>query len=327
MKRIDRLKRLFSVLLASCFILSTAGLSGTAHAAESSNMSNEQRKAALEQKIKEVGDKLSDLKQQSANTKDYLDALNEKIGYLQQEMDYVFDEVEKDKAAVKTLEQKYADNEKEIVKAEQDIEELSVKLEQDSKAFNDNYTLYCKRMRAVYVSGDTGVLSVLLTSSDISQFLTRLEMIRCISKQDGALLESIDKEIESITDAKNEIQQKQQALKAKQKELANTKTSLSKSMLELQSKQTVLDNKKTSLSGDRAEANVLLKKLGDDTGYYTEIRRSLPKSMPRLRTLQISIRICCPQRSPKQRHRRSQTKQQSLLQRNRQSRTSQNISA
>lgn len=41
-------------------------------------------------------------------------------------------------------------------------------------------------------------------------------------------------------------------------------------MIDLQAKQNSLDKKKTSLSGDRAEANVLLKKLGDDTGYYTE---------------------------------------------------------
>lgn len=271
MKLICRLKRLISVLLASCFIFVMAGFSGTVNAAESgNNLSKEQQKAALEQKIKEAGNKLSDLKKQSASTKDYLDALNDKIEYLQQEMDYVSEEVEKDKVAVKTLEQKYSDNEKEILKAEQDIDALSVKIEQDSKAFDNNYELYCRRMRAMYVSGDTGVLSVLLTSSDISQFLTRLEMIRCISKQDGALLENIDKEIESITNSKAEIQQKQQALKLKQTELENTKNSLNKSMLDLQSKQTVLDNKRASLSGDRAEANVLLKKLGDDTGYYTE---------------------------------------------------------
>lgn len=271
MKLSERLKRSVCVLLASCFIFTAVGFSNSKNVcANDNNLSAEQQKAALEQKIKEATNKLNDLESESADTKEYLDALNEKISYLQKEMDYISDEVEQDKSKVKTLEQRYDDNEKAIAKAENDINELSVKIEDDSRAFDKNYKLYCQRARAMYVSGDTSVLSVLLTSEDISQFLTRLEMIRRVSKQDGTLLENINKEIESITASKAEITEKKQALKNKQAELANTKNVLSQSMIDLQAKQTTLDNKKTSLSGDRAQANVLLKKLGDETGYYTE---------------------------------------------------------
>lgn len=271
MKRIERLKRAVSVLLASLFIFSLAGFSNPCGvSADGNNLSAEQQKAMLEQKIKEAQNKIDDLESQSSDTKEYLDALNEKITYLEQEMDYASSEVEKDKLQVKTLEQKYDENEKEIAQAEKDINELSAQLENDSKAFDDNYKLYCRRARAMYVSGDTSVISILLTSEDISQFFTRLEMVRRVAKQDGTLLENINEEIAGITSARAEIEEKQQDLKNKQIELENTKNSLNQSMIDLQAKQNSLDKKKTSLSGDRAEANVLLKKLGDDTGYYTE---------------------------------------------------------
>lgn len=271
MKRIERLKRAVFVLLASLFIFSLAGFSNPCGvSADGNNLSAEQQKAMLEQKIKEAQNKIDDLESQSSDTKEYLDALNEKITYLEQEMDYASSEVEKDKLQVKTLEQKYDENEKEIAQAEKDINELSVQLENDSKAFDDNYKLYCRRARAMYVSGDTSVISILLTSEDISQFFTRLEMVRRVAKQDGTLLENINEEIADITLSRAEIEEKQQDLKNKQIELENTKNSLNQSMIDLQAKQNSLDKKKTSLSGDRAEANVLLKKLGDDTGYYTE---------------------------------------------------------
>lgn len=271
MKRTERLKRSVCVLVASLFIFSMAGFSNTERAvADENNLSAEQQKAAIEQKIKEATNKLDQLESEKASTKEYLDALNEKIDYLQKELHYVSDEVAQDKTKVKSLEQRYAENEKEISQTEKDIQELSVKIDEDSKAFDENYKLYCQRARAMYVSGDTSVLSILLTSEDISQFFTRLEMLRRVSKQDGTLLENIDKEIENITVSKAEITEKQQALKNKQAELENTKNSLNQSMIDLQAKQTSLDNKKTSLSGDRAQANVLLKKLGEDTGYYTE---------------------------------------------------------
>lgn len=271
MKRIERLKRAVSVLLASLFIFSLAGFSNPCGvSADGNNLSAEQQKAMLEQKIKEAQNKIDDLESQSSDTKEYLDALNEKITYLEQEMDYASSEVEKDKSQVKTLEQKYDENEKEIAQAEKDINELSAQLENDSKAFDDNYKLYCRRARAMYVSGDTSVISILLTSEDISQFFTRLEMVRRVAKQDGTLLENINEEIADITLSRAEIEEKQQDLKNKQIELENTKNSLNQSMIDLQAKQNSLDKKKTSLSGDRAEANVLLKKLGDDTGYYTE---------------------------------------------------------
>ena len=271
MKLSERLKRSVCVLLASFFLFSLAGFSDSQGVmGADNNLSAEQQKAALEQKIKEATNKLNELESESADTKEYLDTLNEKINYLQKEMDYVTDEVEQDKAVVKSLEQKYAENEKEISQAEKDIKNLSVQIEKDSKAFDENYELYCQRIRAMYVSGDTSVLSILLMSEDISQLFTRLEMIRRVSKQDGTLLENINKEIADITASKAEITEKQQALREKQAELVNTKNSLNQSMIDLQAKQTSLDNKKASLSGDRAQANVLLKKLGDDTGFYTE---------------------------------------------------------
>jgi len=84
MKLIERLKRAVSVLLASLFVFFLAGFSMSDGAmAADNNLSAEQQKAMLEQKIKEAQNKIDDLESQSSDTKEYLDALNEKITYLE----------------------------------------------------------------------------------------------------------------------------------------------------------------------------------------------------------------------------------------------------
>lgn len=270
MKQFSKFKKPISVLLASCFIFTLVNSSSEFVLASQNKLSAEEEKAVIEQRIKETNNKLNDLKQQSADTQEYFDTLSSKIDYLEQEMDLVSDEVEKDKITVSELQDKCEENEKEIKSAEEEIEALSVQLDEATAEFNDNYQLYCKRMRAIYVSGETNVLTFLLTSNDISEFLTRYEMIRRISKQDGDLLEAVDSEMKSITESKSEITVKQETLTRKQNELLQAKAGLESSMIDLQAKQTSLDNKRTSLSSERAQANVLLKKLSDETGHYTE---------------------------------------------------------
>ena len=68
MKRIERLKRAVSVLLASLFVFSLAGFSMSDGAmAADNNLSAEQQKAMLEQKIKEAQNKIDDLESQSSD--------------------------------------------------------------------------------------------------------------------------------------------------------------------------------------------------------------------------------------------------------------------
>lgn len=259
-----------SVVLTVCLLFTLCVYPNNLLDVKGKDMTIEEEQALLEQRIKETNNKLNELKKKSADTEEYLSVLNDKIVYLQKQLNYVTDEVEKDKNSVKDLKTKYEENEKEISGAKDEIVALTGKLDETTASFNVNYDLYCKRLCAMYISGETNIISFLITSDDISELLTRFEMVRRVSKQDGDLLKSIKSEINVITKSKEEITNKQNALTQKQKELEEITTSLEKSINELQEKQINLDKKRTSLSSERAEANVLLKKLGDEKGYYTE---------------------------------------------------------
>ncbi|MDE6110450.1 MAG: peptidoglycan DD-metalloendopeptidase family protein [Eubacterium sp.] len=267
MKRISIFKKPISVLLAFCFVFAFSEFSVSPAMAE---FTPEEEKAIIEQKIKEANNKLEELNAESAGAKERLDALNEKIDYLEQEMKLVDTDVEKSKTDVASLQQECEENEKAILTAEKDIERLSEELDTATAQFDENYEAYCQRLRAMYISGDTSILAFLLTSSDISQLLTRLEMLRSVSKKDSELLDNIKSDMETITSSKQELSELETQLTAKRTALLQNKEKLEKSIITLEEKQDSLSEKKTNISAEMVGANSLIQKLSEETGYYTE---------------------------------------------------------
>ncbi len=271
MKLLSMFKQGMCVLLASLFVFLFAlypfNQNVTADAAE---LTPQQEKAQLEQQIKEAEEKLRQLEAESASTQEYFDTLTEKIDYLNRQYELVSDEVEKDKNQVEILKDTYADNEKEIASIGDDIEQLKADCAAAEEEFSQTYQSFAKRMRAMYISGETNVLVFLITSNDISQLLTRLEMIKRVSEMDGELLETINKEIDEINTSRDEITKKRAELQVTQVTLENTKSSLEAAIPELEQKQQELETKKTELDKERGDANTLLKELNDETGNYTE---------------------------------------------------------
>lgn len=271
MKRFVLFKRSVSVLLASLFVFLFAFYPAPhAVSVSAAELTPQQEKAQLEQRIKEAENKLRDLEAQSASTQEYFDTLTEKIDYLNRQYELVSNEVEKDKNQVEILKDTYAENEKEIASIGDEIEQLKADCAAAEEEFSQTYQSFAKRMRAMYISGETNVLVFLITSNDISQLLTRLEMIKRVSEMDGELLETINKEIDEINTSRDEITKKRAELQVTQVTLENTKSSLEAAIPELEQKQQELETKKTELDKERGDANTLLKELNDETGNYTE---------------------------------------------------------
>lgn len=276
MKLISILKKPISVLLTFCFVFVFSEISVSDALAE---FSPEEEKAVIEQKIKEANNKLDELNAESAGAKERLDVINEKIDYLEQEMKLVDNDVDKGKAEVASLQMDCEENEKAILTAEKDIERLSKELDAAKVQFDENYEAYRQRLRAMYISGDTSIIAFLLTSDDLSQLLTRLEMLRSVSKKDSELLDSIKSEMENIKTSKKELSELEVQLTNQRTTLLKNKEKLEKSVIALEEKQNSLNEKKTNLSAEMVGANTLIKKLSEETGYYTEFLEDNQESL------------------------------------------------
>ncbi len=279
MKQHRIILRLFAVLLAFCLFTASAfpqmitvKADDSSYSEDYENMTAEEKQALIEQKLKEVNEKLNSLGEQSKETEEYINTLDEKIKYLKNELKLSEQEINDSKDKIISLEKQQQDNETQIAQIKIDLEEMASRSEELQKEFDSSYSLFCQRIRAIYISGNTSVISMLLTCSDISTLLTRYEMIKRVSQSDRELLQSVQSQAKELSETKTAMEEKQKSLIENQKSLSETEENLKSSMANLENQQVSYKEKQSAYESEKSESDSLLKQLQEDTQTYSEYR-------------------------------------------------------
>ncbi len=274
----QKIVRILAVLLAFAFFTvypaHTFALAqdSTASSDEYAGMTNEEKQAAIKQKLKQVDEKLDSLGQQSKETQEYIDTLDEKISYLSQELKYSKNKIESTKKKISSLQKQYEQNEAEIAQLTTDVANLEVQTAELQQNFAQSLSVYYQRVRALYISGETSTIALLLTCDDISSLLTRYEMIKRVSKSDKELLQSLQTQATELSKSKLEMEDKKNTLSNDQTVLKTTEQNLSASITNLESEQESYNEKQTAYESQKDESDKLLKKLEDEKQTYSEYR-------------------------------------------------------
>lgn len=270
--------KMMPVLLAFCLFIGSMipNTALTANGAEYpenyESLSNEEKQAYLEQQLKEVNEKLDNLADQSKDTEEYINALDEKIRYMSNQLSVSKQEMNTSKDKISTLERQYSENEKKIASLQLEIEQLSKESVVLKEKFNVSQQRYAQRARAMYVSGNMTTLEAILTSRDISTLLTRLEMIRRVSRQDKELLENLQTQGRALDTAQKELNDKKDSLSNNQQALVTTQQTLTATVKNLEKQQVEFADKQKVYESEKSEADNLLVKIQEDTKNYSEFR-------------------------------------------------------
>lgn len=270
--------KMLPVLLAFCLFIGTISPNAViiANAAEYpdnyESFSNEEKQAYLEQQLKEVNEKLDNLADQSKDTEEYINALDQKIRYMNNQLTLSKQEMNTSKDRISTLERQYSENEKKIASLQLEIEQLSEESVVLKEKFDVSQQQYAQRARAMYVSGNMTTLEAILTSKDISTLLTRLEMIRRVSRQDKLLLETLQTEGRALDSAQKELKDKKDSLTNNQQALVTTQQTLTDTVKNLEKQQVEYADKQKVYESEKTEADNLLVKIQEDTKNYSEFR-------------------------------------------------------
>lgn len=230
----------------------------------------EDQRKEIEAKLKENEEKLKKFGKEAQATEEYIDALDEKIGYLNEELTLLDSEIGEAQKKADSLEKQIKPLKEEIKEIQKLYDDVKAAFDKLSGDFTATYDAYCLRLRAMYISGSDSILVALLTSNDISQFFSRYEMIKAVSKSDSELLEQVNSQMDEIltqqdgmNERRLELFKTEKALDDKQKEYYSKKKSI-------ESKQREAANKKVTLAQDRAESDRLLAEYTAKTQMYTE---------------------------------------------------------
>ena len=238
---------------------------------EAEKMLNDQ-KADLAQKLKDSEEKLSKFSAEQKVTAEYINILDEKIGYLNDDLTLLDTQVKDATEKVDALTAEINDLTTQIETVQSAFDDASKKLDKLYDSFETTYNAYCLRMRAMYVSGSGSVIVALLTSKDISQLFSRYEMIKAVSKTDTALLNEVNKKIDEISAQNEEILNQKNTLETDKSTLDEKQKELLAQQKSIEANQSEIASKKITLATDRAESDSLLAQYTAQTQMYTEYK-------------------------------------------------------
>lgn len=206
--------------------------------------------------MQEYQDKLSALQQQQ-------DELNEQINNASGELDGLKEKKAAIDEKIEVIEEKIQlvsdyTSQMELAIADLDLElrETRDSLDNTQGEIDTGISDYKQRLRAMYIAGNTSYASVLLESDDFYDMLMRMELIKRVSAHDSAI-------IDNLVSLRDEYQQTEDTLKAKQQDMAATAATYTEQLSQLRSDMEELEKLKAENEQASQDINNLLNDLED----------------------------------------------------------------
>ena len=213
-------------------------------------------------------DQLDDVNSQIDGKQDLINANNKLISALSKEISALDNKINDAQIKIDDLTDSINETKAKIVKKLEELEQKEEEVNTQDEALN-------ARLRAMYKKGNTGMLSVILNSSSITELLTNIEMSKKIYSSDSDLLYKLKVEYEVIFQAKVELSELKESLEAQQRDLEETKAALAEDQRIVAEKRAAAqaDNAelKSQMDALKAQADALIEKIKEmqGTGVYS----------------------------------------------------------
>lgn len=155
--------------------------------------------SSLDQKKEELSEVNSQLKERKQQLRE-----NEQQ---QQNVVKELDRIEQDIAQISSELEKY---DQELSTLQQSIDEIEPQLKEKEEALEEKTEVLHQRLRDIYMQGNLSYLEVLLDSTSMSDFLTRLDFLKRLMDNDAKLVNETAAERDEIARQKHELEQKKE---------------------------------------------------------------------------------------------------------------------
>ncbi|MCX7615264.1 MAG: peptidoglycan DD-metalloendopeptidase family protein [Clostridiales bacterium] len=147
---------------------------------------------SLRNKLDDISKKKDSIEKQLKDIKKDKRSINAKKAVLDEQIGVALDEIDTQNELISELTKQISSKET----------ELSAKEEEEQR----QYELFKKRVRGMYETGDTGYLSILLSSDNFSDMLSRYEIVSQIMDYDKTLIKEIKTTVSQIQEEKNSLE-------------------------------------------------------------------------------------------------------------------------
>lgn len=201
--------------------------------------------------------------------------LQNKMQEVGQDLNEVQDELTENLQQIQIIDEKIEQTQKDVEELKNKIEKITQnnkKLEQKLKVATQNYEKQKKlleaRLVAIYEAGETQYLDVILSSADLSEFLSNYVLVTEIASYDTQLLEEVEEKKQIIELAKQHLDENLAQLNI-------MKTSQEKNSKILQNTKILRENYTAKLSDQEKEVQA---KIDEYKFQYEEVNREILKT-------------------------------------------------
>ena len=225
--------KVVSILVIATVILNTVSISYAASSISS-------QKNELNQKIQETKDNLNEVNSQKEESQDKVNNLSSQIDSYESKINSLKSEIE-----TKTNE----------------VNELQKKLDELEAEREKNQSLLDERLVTLYESGEVSYLDMLLSSTDLADFISSYYMIETLTAADKELIQNLENDKKEIADTQEKVNNSLGEIEKNKTELESVQQELSKAKNEEQTKVDKLTEQSHDLENDVEEYEKKMKEL------------------------------------------------------------------
>ena len=225
--------KVVSILVIATVILNTVSISYAASSISS-------QKNELNQKIQETKDNLNEVNSQKEESQDKVNNLSSQIDSYESKLNSLKSEIE-----TKTNE----------------VNELQKKLDELEAEREKNQSLLDERLVTLYESGEVSYLDMLLSSTDLTDFISSYYMIETLTAADKELIQNLENDKKEIADTQEKVNNSLGEIEKNKTELESVQQELSKAKNEEQTKVDKLTEQSHDLENDVEEYEKKMKEL------------------------------------------------------------------
>lgn len=194
----------------------------------------------------ELNSQSNDLDTKIAEKKEEIEVVENNLSAAMKEVQTLIAQISSYEQAIDDLNDKISVVSGEIEQAEKDIA-------QKEKETNEKQELLNKRLVAIYESGNTSYLDMLLTSSDLSDFLSKYYLISEIAEYDSNLIIALKEAKVQLEAQKEELETNKQSLELAKQEQVEKQEALKAIKAEKDSKVAKLNSEERALESELEE--------------------------------------------------------------------------
>ncbi len=272
MKIKKRLFRSLTLIVALCCVFSSIIYPNISVSAEDAELEDlQQQYDDLEKKIEKNEQELKSIQGDIKNTKSKLSTLNNEISDINSQINLLDSKISVLNNKISNIEANIEKTNGEIEKIEKNISEVELQMDETKVLMQETRELLLGRIRENYMCGESSTLEILFSSTDLSSYFARKELMARVSEKDANLVKELTAKLAELDELEKKLEQDKATLEGKITELEDQMKDLDTQKQEQKDSKAEQQSKKSSVSAKQQEVQGMLNELDQNSAEYKAI--------------------------------------------------------